>query len=393
MPGDLPIVLGFAWAAIVAALIFRAWRQFGAWRAAELAGPAAGGRLPPVAVIVPARNEGDVIGRCLAALVAQDYPPARRRLIVVDDNSVDDTAAIVAAAARQAAVELVSAGPLPAGWTGKSHACWRGRAAAGEAEFLCFIDADVVPAPALLRAAVGEALRRRVDLLSLEPRQELVTLWERLVIPAGLFVLAFLRDFRSLNDPASPQAAANGQFILIRRAVYDRIGGHAAVRDAICEDRALAQAAKDAGCSVALLGAATLARTRMYRNLPALWEGLRKNSTETLGGVAPALAAIACAAPLSWASLFVPLAAVLHWGAAPESALAFAALLLALSASLALFCLHAEGARYLGVPRRYGLLFPLGYVLAAAIACDGLRQHWRGSTVWKGRRYPTLGES
>src|SRR5581483_9446052 len=136
--------------------------------------------------------------------------------------------------------------------------------------------------PALLRAAVGEALRRRVDLLSLEPRQELVTLWERLVIPAGLFVLAFLRDFRSLNDPASPQAAANGQFILIRRAVYDRIGGHAAVRDAICEDRALAQAAKDAGCSVALLGAATLARTRMYRNLPALWEGLRKNSTETL---------------------------------------------------------------------------------------------------------------
>src|SRR5581483_10526369 len=161
--------------------------------------------------------------------------------------------------------------------------------------------------PALLRAAVGEALRRRVDLLSLEPRQELVTLWERLVIPAGLFVLAFLRDFRSLNDPASPQAAANGQFILIRRAVYDRIGGHAAVRDAICEDRALAQAAKDAGCSVALLGAATLARTRMYRNLPALWEGLRKNSTETLGGVAPALAAIACAAPLSWASLFVPL--------------------------------------------------------------------------------------
>ncbi len=86
-----------------------------------------------MAVIVPARNEGDVIGRCLAALVAQDYPPARRRLIVVDDNSVDDTAAIVAAAARQAAVELVSAGPLPAGWTGKSHACWRGRAAAGEA--------------------------------------------------------------------------------------------------------------------------------------------------------------------------------------------------------------------------------------------------------------------
>jgi len=361
--------LAVLWAALVATLIFRAWRQFGAYRRLELHAPAAARAMPPVAVIVPARNEAAGIAACLAGLTSGGARP-----IVVDDGSTDATAEIAGSWAR-----VVAAGPLPPGWTGKCHACWRGAAFAGPADYLCFVDADVVAEPGLVGVAVAEAEARGLDFLSLEPRQELVTVWERLVIPAGLFALAFLRDFGRPSDPASGEATANGQFILVRRAAYDRVGGHRAVRDAICEDSRLAGLFKEAGYAVALLAAPDLARVRMYRGLADLWSGLRKNSTETLGGVVPALAAALLAAPLAWAAPLLPLALAAH-----PMPFALAAL-----ASAAIFGLHVEGAHFLGIPRLYGFLFPVGYTLAALIVADGLRHRWRGATVWKGRRYAT----
>jgi chlorobactene glucosyltransferase len=388
MPDAWAIALGFLWTVLVAVLIVRAARQLGAYRRLELHPVLPMRPLPSVAVIVPARNEADVIGPCLAGLAAQDYPADRLSLVVVDDGSSDGTAAIARQVPTPFAAQVVFGGELPRGWTGKSHACWRGAVAAGKAEYLCFIDADVVAGRDLLQAAVTEARRRGSDLLSLEPRQELATLWERLVIPAGLFALAFLRDLDSPNNARSGEAVANGQFILVRRAVYERLGGHATVRDAICEDSRLARLFKGAGHRVALMAAPGLARARMYRGLGSLWSGLRKNSTETLGGVGPALAAAVLAAPLSWGTAIVP--AVLATCYAQHAGPALLASLIAASlASLAIAGLHVEGARFLGVPRWCGLLFPVGYTMAALIAADGLRQHWCGATVWKGRRYST----
>lgn len=388
MAQDWAIAGGFLWAGLVAVLIARAARQLGAYRRLELKPAPPDGPLPSIAVIVPARDEADVIGACVGGLAAQDYPPGRLVLIVVDDGSRDATAAIAGAIATPFETRVIAADPLPSGWTGKSHACWLGAAAAGEAEFLCFIDADVVAGPALLRAAVTEARRCGVDLLSLEPRQELATLWERLVIPAGLFALAFLRDLQSPNDAGSEEAVANGQFILVRRGVYHRLGGHGAVRGAICEDSRLAGVFKAAGYRIALMAAPGLLRARMYRGLKSLWLGLRKNSTETLGGVGPALAAAVLAAPLSWAAAVVPAVLAVCVVRNPSPA-ALVSLIAASLASLAMVGLHVEGARFLGVPRWCGLLFPVGYSMAALIAADGLRQHWRGAAVWKGRRYST----
>lgn len=381
------IAVGFLWAGLIASLILRAARQFGAYRRLELKPALPAAPLPSLAVIVPARDEADVIGSCIAGLAAQDYPPDRLSLIVVDDGSRDRTAANAGRIRTPFATRLISAGALPPGWTGKSHACWLGAATAAGADFLCFIDADVTAGPALLRAAVAEAQRGGDDLLSLEPRQELATLWERLVIPAGLFALAFLRDLRSPNDASSGEAVANGQFILVRRAAYERLGGHRAVRDAICEDSRLAGLFKDAGYRVALLAAPRLVRARMYRGLKTLWLGLRKNSTETLGGVCPALAAAVLAAPLAWAVALVPALLAACFARDPGPAI-LASLIAASLASLAILVLHVEGARFLGVPRWCGLLFPVGYTMAALIVADGLWQHWRGATVWKGRRYP-----
>ena len=145
---------------------------------------------------MPARDEADNIERCLNSLLAQDYPARRLNVIVVDDHSADDTAAIVRRiAADHPRLSLVQSPPLPPRWTGKSHACWIGaRSAAPDTEWLCFIDADVWGESALLSSAVRAAFDRKLDLLSLAPRQQLQSFAERLILPCGLILLSFVQD-------------------------------------------------------------------------------------------------------------------------------------------------------------------------------------------------------
>lgn len=380
-------LLGILWAIIAAYLILRAVRQLKSYPILRPEPIMDADTLPSVTVIVPARNEADVITRCLSGLKEQNYPSDLLKITVVDDGSSDGTAALAAAAAASdPRIRVTAAGPLPSGWTGKSHACWIA-ARATEAEWLCFTDADTAAHPLLLRSALKRAQREKFDFLSLEPRQELETAWERLVMPAGFFALAFTRDLRLVNDPTSPQASANGQFILLRRSVYQQVGGHAAVRAAIDEDSRLAQAVKAAGYRVAVLSGKYLIRARMYRNLRSLWQGLSRNSTEALGGAGPVLLICALGLPLAWAALALPLLLLAHLTASPTGP-QLLALGLATGASLAVVGIHVAGARYLAIPAWYGLLFPIGYSLGAALALYGLLALWQGHILWKGRSYP-----
>jgi chlorobactene glucosyltransferase len=376
--------VALAWAALVAVLILRAARQYRQYEVLQpmpLTSPA-----PSVDVVVPARNEADAITGCLAGLAAQDYPGAALAVVVVDDGSTDGTAALARGlAAGDPRMTVIEAGALALGWTGKTQACWRG-AAQGGGEWLCFIDADTTPRPELLRAAVAVARRRQLDLLSLEPRQELVSPWERLILPAGLCALGFVGDLSRTGDTAREEAPANGQFMLIRRSVYVRVGGHGAVRGTVAEDSALAACVKAAGGRVALMGGASLIGVRMYRSLPQLWEGIAKNVTQTFGGTRRT-ALIALAGPaLAWATLLLPAALATSLPAA-SSLLALSAFAVACAASLALIALHLAAARYFAIPLWYGLLFPLGYTLAALLAAAGIAAHWRGHVAWKGRLY------
>jgi chlorobactene glucosyltransferase len=239
----------------------------------------------------------------------------------------------------------------------------------------------------LLRTVVAMAVKEGFDFLSLEPRQELLTLGERLIIPAGLFALAFARDLRRLDDPTDGDAAANGQFLLISRAVYDAIGGHAAVRAAISEDSMLARAVKAWGGRIGLVGGAPLISARMYRKFSTLWEGLSKNSTEALGGVRTTLILCGLGVPLAWATIAVPVALATLLGSPADAVLPIVGFGVALLASLAVIGFHLAGARYLRIPIGYGLLFPIGYTLGAVLALDGLLQQRRGRVGWKGRIY------
>lgn len=383
------LLVAIAWVLLVAALLVRAITQY---RHYEVVGPSvarAQDPAPLITVIVPARNEAHNIGRCLDGLVSQDYPRSRLRIVVVDDGSEDGTAGIVQERIRtDERVRLIRGAALPAGWLGKPHACWQG-AAGADGEWLCFIDADTTGFAPLIRTAVEIAQARQLDLLSLQPFQELSTFWERLILPTGFFLIAFTQDLRRTNDPASPEASVNGQFLLIRREAYMRSGGHAAVRSAVGEDSALAGVLKRAGLRIAVLGTQGLLRTRMYTSLRPLWEGTARQAALLLPHRGALLSLAGAALLLAWAP-----GALVAWGIAAVvtgKSLALPALIVALLGSLALFGTHIGAARYFLIPFWYGFLFPIGYTLGSAIALYGLMELNRDEVRWKGRTYSASG--
>lgn len=381
----MPFAIGLAWAAVVALLLIRAILQFRAYEMLPPAEPPAASGASSLTVIVPARNESANIGPCVSALLSQDYPPTALRTVVVDDNSTDDTAAIVRRLARsRSELTLLSAAPLPEGLTGKPHACWQA-ARSADSEWLCFVDADTVAAPALLASAVSFAEKNSIDLLSLEPDQELGTFWERLILPAGLYLVAFFApDLRSINDPDSDAAAADGQFLLIRRRAYEAIGGHAAVRAEIAEDTALARLLKQAGFRTYLMGGKDLIRVRMYTGLSSLWEGLSKNAVEVVGSPGATVLTALGGLLLAAISLIAPLWTWIDFAGGTAGPWALG---LALAGTLALLGTHLAGTRYFHIPWWYGLAYPLGYVLVAGIALTSVRAHDTGAIRWKGRVY------
>jgi chlorobactene glucosyltransferase len=291
-------------------------------------------------------------------------------------------------AGRDGRLQVLRTPPLPPHWMGKSHACWIGaQAVPAETDWLCFVDADVRLDPRAVASAVATAEAGNLDLLSLAPAQELVSVAERLVMPCGIYLLAFMQELDRIQAPDSGDAAATGQFMLVRRAAYEALGGHAAVRGIIVEDVALARLMKRAGRRVALLGGDGLLRARMYTGWRTLWPGLSKNLVDMMGGpVATVLTALGGMA-LSWLAIAVPVIALAALERAPSPP-AIAALVLAAAASLAAFGLHLAGALYLRIPLWYGLVFPLGYSVGALIALDSVRRRLVGRVAWKGRTYP-----
>ncbi|MGH8217119.1 MAG: glycosyltransferase, partial [Steroidobacteraceae bacterium] len=349
--------------------------------------PGAAGEAARVAVIIPARDEAHNIAPCVRSLLAQRYPADRVRFIVVDDDSSDDTAHIVTAlAAEDSRITLVRAPPLPPGWKGKVHACCVGAAAAGEPDWLCFLDADMRAAPLLLASAVEAARTGGLDLLTLAPRQRLESFAERLILPCGLIALGFSQDLVKIQAPESGDAVATGQFMLLERDAYERAGGFAAVRGEICEDVEMARRLKRLGHRVLMQDGARLLETRMYTGWGTLWPGFAKNLIVMAGGPARTLALAASAVILAWAAVLVPAYDVSACLAGSPGACA--ALLPALAASCAAFGLHIAAAAHFGIPWRYGLLFPLGYTVGAMIAVDSVRWRAIGRVRWKGRTYP-----
>jgi glycosyltransferase involved in cell wall biosynthesis len=227
-----------------------------------------------VSIIVPARNEEANIARLLRSLAAQQ---GAREILVVDDQSEDGTAAVLKSLeAEIPLLRVLRVDVLPEGWLGKTYAA---NLAAGEAtgEWLLFTDADTVHQPGSLEAVLELAEKEGADLLSLSPGQQTPTWWEKAVIPQVYVNLARLYRFEEVSDPASPSAAANGQYLLVRREVYARVGGHEAIRGEVLDDVELAKRVKSAGGKLVFLPGSAWVETRMYRTFREMWSGWTKN--------------------------------------------------------------------------------------------------------------------
>jgi glycosyltransferase involved in cell wall biosynthesis len=210
-----------------------------------------------LSVIVPARNEEEVLRPCLESLTAQSGAGFELNrdweLILVNDHSTDHTAEM---ARSIAGVTVLESAPLPKRWTGKANALW-GAAQKARGSWLLFTDADTRHEPGDLERAVGEAERNHVALLSYSPRQAYP--------PARV------------SDPASRLAAANGQFLMVERSAYFAVGGHSAVASSLLEDVDLAAQLKRRKYAIRFRYAPEAVSTRMYRTAGAMLEGWTKN--------------------------------------------------------------------------------------------------------------------
>ena len=375
---DLPSALGLLWLLPFIPLARLIRRE----PSLEKVAPAQGHL---VSIIVPARNEAAGIADVIESILASTYEPFE--LIVVDDRSTDDTAAQVEAlAAGDDRVRLVHGAELPKGWYGKPWACFQGYLEA-RGEALLFTDADTRHAPGLLGRAVGALLKERASLVTVAPRQRCVSFWERVVMPQIWVLLALRYPPRRVNRATRARdVIANGQFILVRRAAYERVGTHAAVRASVAEDLALAQLFLRQGLRIHFAFAQTLMETRMYRGLRHLIEGWSKNVY--LGGRAsfPDEPGARALVPLilSVAGLFwlLPLAGLAIGSLAHAGGLLVPSAIATLAAAV-FWVLFTFG---MGIPARYGLLYPLGASIMLYIV---LRSTWRGRhhVEWKGRVY------
>lgn len=243
--------------------------------------------VPSVSIIVPARNEEACLERCLNSIVEQQGVPFE--LIIVDDASTDRTPQIADAFARikdcpvivqnpyLLRVQGISARvPLPEIWSGKVNALWSGLQHA-EGNWLLFTDADTVHKPGSLARAIAEAEEHSASLLSYSPQQEVHSFAERALMPVVFSELATTFRPREVSDPASPAAAANGQYLLITREALTAIGGLERVAPSLLEDVALAMAVKATGRTLRFRYGADAVSTRMYRTWDALREGWTKN--------------------------------------------------------------------------------------------------------------------
>ncbi|RBY77126.1 glycosyl transferase [Geodermatophilus sp. TF02-6] len=258
----------------------------------------------PVTVVLPVRDEEAQVGGCLAAVLAQRGVPDLR-VVVVDDGSTDGTAAVVRAV-TDPRVRLVTAPPPPPGWLGKPHACATGAAVAtGEAGagdgVLVFVDADVRLSPDAVAGAVAVLDAHDLDLVSPWPRPVTATTAERLVQPLGPWLWVTTLPVRlAERSPRPSLTAANGQFLVLTRAAYERAGGHGAVRGQVIEDVALARAVKRAGGRAVPVDGSRLAGCRMYEGWSALRAGYTKSLWAAVGGSPGASVAVAAALTAVW---------------------------------------------------------------------------------------------
>ena len=348
---------------------------------------------PLISVCIPARDEERNIRACVECVLAQDYP--NLEVIVLDDRSTDSTPRILAdIASRDSRLRPISGSDLPEGWAGKPHALHQASAFA-RGGWLCFVDADTVVSRECLSSCYAKALETDADMFTIMTFQVLGSFWEKTVMPLVMTALSVGFSPRKVNDPNRRDAIANGQFILIKRSVYDAIGGHESVKDQIVEDKAISEQVKWNGYRLIVADGMKVARTRMYTSLPEIWEGWTKNIYLGLRDQAGLLWLGVFGVFLAFmASIFLPLWPLLglFWYFNGGGWLAMIVVAKSLLLWAFLIFVRASVAVDTEVSPWYALTTPLGAaVFGAMMLASAWRVITRKGVIWKGRTYKPEG--
>ncbi|MFF4849251.1 glycosyltransferase [Streptomyces sp. NPDC001194] len=378
--------------AACASLLAWLWLTFAQgmfWRTdVRLPPRSAPGRWPSVAIVVPARDEAEVLPRSLPSLIAQDYP-GEAEVFLVDDGSTDGTGDLARRLAREhpgLPLTVTSPGDPPPGWTGKLWALRHGialarTAHATEPAYLLLTDADIAHEPDSLRELVSAATSADLDLVSQMARLRAVSLWERLVVPAFVYFFAQLYPFRRINRPAGRTAAAAGGCVLLRTEVAVRAGVPDSIRQAVIDDVSLARAVRRSGGRIWLGLAERVDSVRPYPGLGDLWRMVSRSAYAQLRHQPLLLAGTVAGLVLVY---LVPPAALLAGLATGQAATAWAGGL----AWLLMAGTYLPILRYYRQPAVLAPLLPLTALLYLLMTVDSAVQHYRGrGAAWKGRTY------
>jgi hopene-associated glycosyltransferase HpnB len=345
-----------------------------------------GNAAPFVCVILPARNEADILPHTLPTLLEQDYG-GELAIVVVDDQSTDGTGELCQTLGQKAfrSPTILRGEPLPAGWSGKIWAMeqgirWLGRQQR-QPDYYLFTDADIAHAPDNIQNLVAKAETENIGLVSLMVLLHCQSGWERLLIPAFVFFFQLLYPFPWVNNPRHPWAGAAGGCILLRRQALERIGGLASLRQALIDDCTLAQKVKGAHYSLWLGLTDKTLSLRAYDQLAGIWDMVARTAYSQLNynpllllGTVLGMILVYALPPLGLLLGLMggqPLVAIvggLGWGL---MAIAYGPTLKLYQQSL-----------------WWGLTLPWAAVLYTLMTLDSARRQWQGrGGAWKGRVY------
>lgn len=332
---------------------------------------------PDVDIIVPARNEADILHRSLPSLLAQDYP-GKCRVMLVNDHSTDGTAQTAKEVALRQSLsnklQIINAPDLKEGWAGKVGAMQTGVEHSTSA-FVLFTDADIHHHPESLRQLVAVSEHKQLDLNSLMVKLNCTSWAEKLMIPAFVFFFSMLYPFRWANDIKAKTAAAAGGVMLVRREVLDEAGGLEKIKGAIIDDCSLARLIKDCSDRIRLSLTHDVHSLRPYNAYADIHKMIARSAFTQLGYSTARLVG----SLFSLSLLFVVPFAALFSGD-------YSCLFLGLVILYEIFILYRPITRFYGRSIGWSATLPFAALFYMWATLDSALSYWKGKGgQWKGR--------
>ena len=240
-------------------------------------------KYPFLSVLIPCRNEEENVENCIKSLLSQDYP--KFEIIALDDSSNDRTYEILLRLCKEnpSKIKVLKGKPLPSGWTGKNWACHQ-LSEEARGEWFVFVDADTKHSPSFLKTAYSIAKENRALFISAIPELDMRTMAEKIILPVIHFAFYLLFPFHLLNKLSSSKLSlAIGPFIMVKKEVYQKVGGHKAIKKEIVDDIELARNVKRIGERMVIMEGKNRIKVRFYKNLAEIWNGFSKNSFGAFG--------------------------------------------------------------------------------------------------------------